>query len=883
MTELLDAEPEDPEQLLELVGVDPARALMVADDIVERRGRSHDPADVRRTVAAYRAAGLALRGLGRPADGEARVRKGLALAEREGLPEVAAAARMTLAFLLLELGKVRAALSATDMALASVRGVAAARVRATRALVLQRAGRPREAFAEYDAALKVLRRHGDQDWEARLLHNRALLSIEFGDTRAAIADLEQSRAYSLEHGQLVDATDALHNIGIATEVAGDIPRALTIFDQVEQEWTREGVDRPQLWFGRVDAYLSAGLVAEAVENARSAVLWLTDRHWEGLEAQARYTLAKCLLAQSDAELVEAQEQAEVARSMFAVQERRESHALAEYVLLKCRLRGRTTARDLDRASRVAEHLRETGCDAEAADLRSTAGRAALDAGDLRRAKVLLGPLTVLERSRTFDVRTRAWYARGLLARADGDVTTAHRTLRNAWNVVESQRALLGASELRAAAAAHASAMVETGAALATADGSAHEAFSWAERGRVAVLRYRPVVAPSDPELARALARLRWAARAAEDARLDGETDPADATAVRVSEAEVVRLTRRNAEAQERTSPVTASTIRGVLDPGDAFIELVAADGHIWAVCLTARRTTLTDLGPRGPIDDTARTLVFGLRRTLAGFGTGAGRAQAWTTAQDAAAHLDALLLSPLHPHIGDRSLVICPTADLSSVPWGMTPTARDRATRVAPSATVWWRARTAPTNDEDTVLAVAGPGLDGAGDEVRAIDNIHRRCSVLLGEKATVDAVLSRAPSSAVLHLAAHGTLRTDNPLFSTIELADGPLTGYDLESLDRMPRLVVLSACSSGAGRATVGEETLGLAWTVMGAGASTVVAPLLPIPDVATESLMTHLHRRLSTGSSCALALAEARASAHPDDSVAVGVASAFAAYGV
>lgn len=786
---------------------------------------------------------------------------------------------MTLAFLLLELGRTRAALTATDLALAALRGPRAARVRATRALVLQRAGRPREAFAEYDAALKVLRRHGDRDWEARLLHNRALLSIEFGDTREAIADLERSREYSISQGQLVDATDALHNIGIATEVAGDIPRALAIFDQVEVEWA--AVDRPQLWFGRVDAYLSAGLVSEATDNARKAVLWLTDRRWEGLEAQARYTLAKCLLALPGADLTEAREQATAAQDMFVAQERRESQALAEYVLLKIHLREATAAKDLDAAIQVAERLRDTGCDAEAADLRSAAGHAALGVGDDRRAKVLLGPLAVLDRSRALDVRTRAWFARALLSQSDGDVREAHRSLRKAWGVVEAQRALLGATELRAAAATHARAMVETGARLATTERSATDAFAWAERGRAALLRYRPVLAPDDPELARALARLRWAARADEDSRLEGEPDRVAAAARRAGEAEVVRLSRRNGDEQERLAPVTAGSVRSLLGD-DAFVEYFALDGRLWAVLLTGRATRLVELGPCRPVDDALATVVFGLRRLLAGFGSGQGRARGWSSVRRAVDDLDQRLLRPLSDQLGGRDLVVCPNVALTAVPWPLLPLAQHRRLRVAPSATVWCRSRRNGPATSDALVAVAGPGLAGAEDEIRDIATLRKGCVTLVGPEATVARVLAESERVSTLHLAAHGRLRTDNPLFSTVELADGPLTGYDLESLQRVPSTVLLSACSSGAGHATVAEETLGLAWTLMGAGATTVVAPLLPVPDAATRALMVDVHRRLADGAPPSTALACAQADADPDDPLSVGVASVFVAYG-
>jgi CHAT domain-containing protein len=204
---------------------------------------------------------------------------------------------------------------------------------------------------------------------------------------------------------------------------------------------------------------------------------------------------------------------------------------------------------------------------------------------------------------------------------------------------------------------------------------------------------------------------------------------------------------------------------------------------------------------------------------------------------------------------------------------------RDRSVRVAPSATAWCHGRDRVPRP-GPVLAVAGPGLAGAADEVRSISALHPSAITLTGSEATVGAVLAAAPDAGLLHVAAHGRLRTDNPLFSSLVLADGPLTGYDLESLESVPHTVILSACSSGAGHATVAEETLGLSWTLMGLGATSVVAPLLPVPDTATRDLMVGLHRRIADGVAVADALSAA--TRDDDDPVAVAVASVFVAYG-
>jgi CHAT domain-containing protein len=153
---------------------------------------------------------------------------------------------------------------------------------------------------------------------------------------------------------------------------------------------------------------------------------------------------------------------------------------------------------------------------------------------------------------------------------------------------------------------------------------------------------------------------------------------------------------------------------------------------------------------------------------------------------------------------------------------------------------------------------------------------------MLVGEQARVDDVLRGAETATVLHLAAHGRLRKDNPLFSSVALADGPLTAYDLESLEVAPSSVLLPACNSGAGHAQVAEETLGLAWTLLGMGTSCVVAPLLPVPDAATHPFMLAVHEGFAGRRSLAESVARAQADTDRDDPVAAAVASTFVAFG-
>jgi hypothetical protein len=109
---------------------------------------------------------------------------------------------------------------------------------------------------------------------------------------------------------------------------------------------------------------------------------------------------------------------------------------------------------------------------------------------------------------------------------------------------------------------------------------------------------------------------------------------------------------------------------------------------------------------------------------------------------------------------------------------------------------------------------------------------------------------------------AAHGRFRADNPLLSRLQLADGPLTVYDLEALQRPPGCLVLSACDAGVSDVRPGDELMGLAAAVLALGTRTLVASVLPVADAATRPLMLALHEGLCLGMTPAEALARAQA---------------------
>jgi CHAT domain-containing protein len=175
----------------------------------------------------------------------------------------------------------------------------------------------------------------------------------------------------------------------------------------------------------------------------------------------------------------------------------------------------------------------------------------------------------------------------------------------------------------------------------------------------------------------------------------------------------------------------------------------------------------------------------------------------------------------------------------------------------------------------------AGPGLPGAEVEAELVAGIHGT-SPLLGSAATTGAVAKALNGARLVHLAAHGHIRGDNPLFSSLQLIDGPLTVYDLEWLPRAPHTVVFAACDVGRPVTRPGDELLGFGATLLSRDTSVVVAPVVPIPDAETAPLMVAFHRRVAAGNQAATALAHAQQELAGEDSTAMAAAVAFLCVG-
>ncbi len=854
----------------------PPRACRLAKLALAAAGDDREPVAV-----AERALGMAHTALGDLATAERHLLAAVGTAEAAGLAVRAAEARGSLAYLRSLTGRFDDALAQLDRAAPALHGSSRARLRMLRALVLTEAGRFDEAAAGYGDALAVLRRSGgDAVLEADIRNNRSLVHVHRRDWRAAEEDLDRAEAAYTASGYLGKNATVHHNRGLAAVARGDLPAALAAFDEAAEQYRDSGRDPGLLPIERAEALLSALLVPDARQAAELAVERFAGQRNAVDLVQARLLLARAALLDGDIEV--AGEQAERARRSAIGQRRPGWAALAGYLALRARWEGGHRGEAVIRAGRrSAAALLRAGWVVEALDARLIVARTALEAGRVAVARRELAHPAFAHRGRPAEQQARAWHARALLRLSEGDRAGAETAILAGIRVLERFRAGLGATELRVHAAGHAGELARLGLRLAMESADPEAVLTWLERWRAGALWLRPARPVADAELGRQLAELRQVV-AGLGAAAEGGGDPA--VLLRRQKALESAIRRRshrvNGDLGARIGALdSVAALRAALGPA-ALVEYVAADGELHAVVVRTDSVRLHRLGAVAEIERALTALRFGLRRLA--YGTATALPAGPGLVEHQAAVLDRWLVEPLRPDLGDGPLIIVPTGALHAMPWAVLPSCAGRPVSVTPSAALWLRAGIAPAGSTGARVFAAGPGLPHSVAEVVTLASRYRGARRFTGRNATVAAVTAALDGAELAHIAAHGRFRADNPLFSALQLVDGPLTVYDLERLPRPPKHVILSACESGLSVVRPGDELLGLAAALLAMGATSLIASVVPVPDEASHALMLRLHSHLRGGASPATALAMARQDFRNTDPATKAAASGFLCYG-
>lgn len=751
----------------------------------------------------------------------------------------------------------------------------------------------------------------EDELETELAHlhlNEATARMALDEPAAAEEALRWAAARFDQAGDAWGRGRAQANLGSLYVRTGAYAAALAAFDAAASDLIGPAAlaapDDVELWrqadvllLDRGAAYLALNMLPEA-ETAleRSAAIFRSTEQPAEL-AQALYTLAVVRSRRGEdpaAALAEAEQIFALLGDEYWLNRCRVARAAAQRIAepqaAAALLDSLLAAAALPDAAEETAARWDIGSLADARLLRlhlhAAAGEVAAAQAQAGRLEAELGaaPLPHL--------RLRLEHGRGLLAAAAGDAAEARRRYLAAIELAEAQRSALPLEEVRAA---YVSDKTDLFGDLilnlldepAPQPGTLAAAFALVERARSRSLLERLLAAlpagPSevDPERAARTQALRQELNWLYNRLLGGEgarhAGPTLDREIARREALLQELEAGAAAPLAGAAPADLAALQRVLAADEQVVVYFTAQDELMAfvvgpndVQLFRHLCSAADAGAavaelRRQVDRAELGAAYLSRR-------GERLAQAL---RRAAQELHALLWAPLEAAAVAPRLLIVPHAALHHLPFhllqGDGPALLERhELRYAPSASVAVHCRRqAGGSSGSSYRSLAALALDDstipqAMAEVAAAAAHFRRTRLYQGAQAGRDALRRAAAEGDVLHIATHGLFRSDNPFFSSLKLADGWVDVRALYGLPLAARLVVLSACESGAGDVRGGDEVVGVARGFLGAGAPALVVSLWNVHDASAAQLMDRFYAALADGAGPAAALRTAQLAA-------------------
>jgi CHAT domain-containing protein len=226
-----------------------------------------------------------------------------------------------------------------------------------------------------------------------------------------------------------------------------------------------------------------------------------------------------------------------------------------------------------------------------------------------------------------------------------------------------------------------------------------------------------------------------------------------------------------------------------------------------------------------------------------------------------------LLIEPALAHVRGKELLIIPHDLLHYLPFQALASPRGRyliedyAIHYLSSASLMRFTKEKKRARRDSALALGNPSrgdeavnLRFAEREAKEIAVVYPKSSVLLREQATKAKAVALSPANDILHFAVHAEFNQDNPTSSALLLArkgseDGRLKVSEIFSLQLKADLMVLSACETGLGKISNGDEIVGLTRAFIYDGTPSVITTQWKVNDRASYELMCEFYVNLKT----------------------------------
>ena len=309
------------------------------------------------------------------------------------------------------------------------------------------------------------------------------------------------------------------------------------------------------------------------------------------------------------------------------------------------------------------------------------------------------------------------------------------------------------------------------------------------------------------------------------------------------------------EAMETGKKAAEYNIHDFLRNDETIINYMEGDSEIGAFCVTSGGTEFINLPvTASEMSSMLRKLHFIFESVVSGI------TDANETGQISESYLKELydiLILPLKPKIVGKKLIIVADGCFGQIPFNALKGPDNKylmneyqvCLAVNPGD-ICLRNGSTPdiTGKQHAIFAVSSDLLPAISIEARQIKNIFENSQLYLDKEANRDNLLQEAQkATGFIHIAAHASRASENPLFSRILMGDGPFFPFDLFHSGLKADLVTLSGCQTAAPGLYYGNS-FSLAKAFYQAGSRYVLATLWPVADRVSTLFMVKFYKSLS-----------------------------------
>ncbi len=734
--------------------------------------------------------------------------------------------------------------------------------------ILFRQDRPRDALVRYQRALAGFRDTGSATDTVAVLSNLAVCHTNLGNFPQALQNYRQSRECASQHGLAILAAQADYNIAFLYYQRGDYREARRLY-QLSRECCRASGDAYHdalcdLDEAEMDLELNRTAEGEALARDAARKFGALGMRYE--HAKALVSLAVAGSQRGDRAFADRTLRA--ARKLFIEEKNAVWSALVD------QLRAVLAFHDsrFDQAHRLSSAawrvLTTIMVPGRAAHSQILLARLWLRAGHADRARAASREAVAqLGDDISPSLRFHANLLEGEIYEAQGKWQEAWDCYQSSRRDIEDLRGRVETEDLRISVLKDKVAVYEHLVAMSLNPPPASPLFDG--ESALALVQEAKSRALADRTRARFDGYERWASlrqdanwlyRQIETAREKGAATESLSHRVRELESELEQVYPR----QEQSTELRLAALQAAIPKNAILLEYFEARHELYVFLVSREEIRHFKLGSSTPSRRAARLLQFQLGKHR----LGPLRRVNMKAVEDHLRELDGLLIAPIQRHLqGFEHLILAPHRYLHGLPFAALNDGQsaliDRFTlSTIPSSQVFLhcRKRNGGASGHPVVMAVADAKAPAIGEEAAEVASILRGTKLISGGDATVEAFRVQAPTARILHLATHGYFRRDNPMYSSIQLADERLSIADIQHMAIESRLLTLSACNTGSNAAVGADELLGLMRGFLTAGARSLLLALWEIDDRSTSEFMREFYSGLERGERLPAAFAQA-----------------------